>query len=236
MCRWKKLTVIAGSYEMPRAKRADEHTTGNAESGAAPTAVNIAPGHHNGDEESSVEFVHVMVDLETMGKNPNAPIVSIGAVVFDPATGKLGETFYKVIILESAISWGAEIDPSTVIWWLKQSSEARSAIVNDDAIKLDDALIMFTEFILENITGGCKKLRCGGMAPHSIIPFYARHSSGPASIVHGPTGMIETSEQWSNSAKPLASTLKPLSRLRVTDITLRMPNTRPGTFPQSGSA
>lgn len=153
---------VAGSYEMPKSKTTDEHTTGNAESGAAPTAVNIAPGHHNGDEESSVEFVHVMVDLETMGKNPNAPIVSIGAVVFDPATGKLGETFYKVIILESAISWGAEIDPSTVIWWLKQSSEARSAIVNDDAIKLDDALIMFTEFILENITGGCKKAQVWG--------------------------------------------------------------------------
>ncbi|EMB9007226.1 3'-5' exoribonuclease, partial [Salmonella enterica] len=27
---------------------------------------------------------NLMVDLETMGKKPNAPVVSIGAVFFDP--------------------------------------------------------------------------------------------------------------------------------------------------------
>lgn len=97
-----------------------------------------------------------------MGKKSNAPIVSIGAVLFDPATGILGETFYKVVSLESSVSWGAEIDLSTVIWWLKQSSEARSAIANDDAIKLDDALLMFTNFVLENVTGGRKKVQVWG--------------------------------------------------------------------------
>ncbi|MCU6651674.1 3'-5' exoribonuclease, partial [Klebsiella pneumoniae] len=33
-----------------------------------------------------------MVDLETMGKKHNAPIVAIGAVFFDPATGSIGES------------------------------------------------------------------------------------------------------------------------------------------------
>lgn len=152
----------ADHYEMSECKAAAEHAACDPEPGGASAAVNIESGHHNGDEEFPADFVHIMVDMETMGKKSNAPIVSIGAVLFNPATGILGETFYKVVSLESSVSWGAEIDPSTVIWWLKQSPEARSAIANDDAIKLDDALLMFTDFVLENVTGGRKKAQVWG--------------------------------------------------------------------------
>ncbi len=125
-------------------------------------AVDIESGHHNKEEDQPIDYVHVMVDLETMGKKHNAPIVAIGAVVFDPATGSIGESFYKVVCLESFVNWGAVIDPSTVIWWLKQSSEARSAIVNDDAIPLLDALLQFREFISDNVAGGSKKAQVWG--------------------------------------------------------------------------
>lgn len=125
-------------------------------------AVDIEPGHHNKEEDQPIDYVHVMVDLETMGKKHNAPIVAIGAVVFDPATGSIGESFYKVVCLESSVNWGAVIDPSTVIWWLKQSSEARSAIVNDDAIPLQDALLKFREFVSDNVAGGSKKAQVWG--------------------------------------------------------------------------
>ena len=125
-------------------------------------AVDIEPGPHNKDEDQPIDYVHVMVDLETMGKKHNAPIVAIGAVVFDPATGSIGESFYKVVCLESSVNWGAVIDPSTVIWWLKQSSEARSAIVNDDAIPLQDALLQFREFVSDNVAGGSKKAQVWG--------------------------------------------------------------------------
>ncbi|MBA7808159.1 3'-5' exoribonuclease [Klebsiella pneumoniae] len=125
-------------------------------------AVDIESGHHNKKEDQPIDYVHVMVDLETMGKKHNAPIVAIGAVVFDPATGSIGESFYKVVCLESSVNWGAVIDPSTVIWWLKQSSEARSAIVNDDAIPLLDALLQFREFVSDNVAGGSKKAQVWG--------------------------------------------------------------------------
>ncbi|EOA6205959.1 RecE family exodeoxyribonuclease, partial [Escherichia coli] len=36
---------------------------------------------------------HLMIDLETMGKNPDAPIISIGAIFFDPQTGDMGPEF-----------------------------------------------------------------------------------------------------------------------------------------------
>ena len=125
-------------------------------------SVDIESGHHNKEEDQPIDYVHVMVDLETMGKKHNAPIVAIGAVVFDPATGSIGESFYKVVCLESSVNWGAVIDPSTVIWWLRQSSEARSAIVNDDAIPLQDALLQFREFVSDNVAGGSKKAQVWG--------------------------------------------------------------------------
>ncbi|HAO2019659.1 TPA: exonuclease, partial [Escherichia coli] len=71
---------------------------------------------------------HLMIDLETMGKNPDAPIISIGAIFFDPQTGDMGPEFSKTIDLETA---GGVIDRDTIKWWLKQSREAQSAIMTD---------------------------------------------------------------------------------------------------------
>ncbi|EIC2794149.1 3'-5' exoribonuclease, partial [Escherichia coli] len=89
---------------------------------------------------------HLMIDLETMGKNPDAPIISIGAIFFDPQTGDMGPEFSKTIVLETA---GGVIDRDTIKWWLKQSREAQSAIMTDE-IPLDDALLQLREFIDEN--------------------------------------------------------------------------------------
>ncbi|EOU9286440.1 RecE family exodeoxyribonuclease, partial [Escherichia coli] len=54
---------------------------------------------------------HLMIDLETMGKNPDAPIISIGAIFFDPQTGDMGPEFSKTIDLETA---GGVIDRDTI--------------------------------------------------------------------------------------------------------------------------
>lgn len=73
--------------------------------------------------------MHIMIDLETMGTSPNAPIISIGAVLFD--SEEIGEPFYEVIDLKSAVKAGAVMDPATVIWWMEQSDEARSALTGE---------------------------------------------------------------------------------------------------------
>jgi len=111
---------------------------------------------------SETMFTHLMVDLETMGKKPGAPIVSIGAVFFDPSSGKTGAEFYQVINLESSMSFGARPDASTILWWLKQSPEARSAIVVDDTVGLLEALELFLDFIAENAANGSKNVLCWG--------------------------------------------------------------------------
>ncbi|EFA2472296.1 exonuclease, partial [Escherichia coli] len=58
-------------------------------------------GHHE-ITSTSRTCDHLMIDLETMGKNPDAPIISIGAIFFDPQTGDMGPEFSKTIDLETA--------------------------------------------------------------------------------------------------------------------------------------
>jgi exodeoxyribonuclease VIII len=92
--------------------------------------------------------MHIMLDLETMGTRPDAPIVAIGAVAFN-AMGVTDETFYHVVSLHSAVRSGAVIDPSTVMWWLRQGDSARNALTEaqDEAIELDVALRDFMQFV-----------------------------------------------------------------------------------------
>ncbi|WP_416853149.1 3'-5' exoribonuclease domain-containing protein [Escherichia coli] len=105
-------------------------------------------GHHESTSTSRV-WHHLMIDLETMGKNPDAPIISLGAIFFDPQTGEMGPEFSKTIDLDTA---GGVIDRDVIKWWLKQSREAQSAILTDE-IPLDDALLQLREFIDENSCG-----------------------------------------------------------------------------------
>ncbi|WP_110875476.1 exonuclease [Enterobacter hormaechei] len=117
------------------------------------TALNTNPSHHN-DDVADMLFTHLMVDVESLGEKPDAPIVSIGAVFFNPASGQTGPEFYKVISLESSMEWGGVPDASTILFWLRATPEARSEIIMDHAIPLDDALLQFKDFIAENAANG----------------------------------------------------------------------------------
>ena len=123
----------------------NQHHDSDSETGEATDHSVKVNGHHKGTSTSGT-CDHLMIDLETMGKNPDAPIISIGAIFFDPQTGDMGPEFSKTIDLETA---GGVIDRDTIKWWFKQSREAQSAIMTDE-IPLDDALLQLREFIDEN--------------------------------------------------------------------------------------
>jgi exodeoxyribonuclease VIII len=69
----------------------------------------------------------IMIDLETMGNSADAAIIAIGAVAFDCATNETGPQFYRTIDLASAVRYGGVMDTDTVLWWMKQSDQARGA-------------------------------------------------------------------------------------------------------------
>lgn len=97
--------------------------------------------------------MHIMIDLETMGTRPDAPIISIGAVTFD-AEG-IKRKLYLNVDLGSAVNSGAKIDAKTVMWWMGQSDEAREALVTkDDQYSVVGALIVFSKWMhSDNISG-----------------------------------------------------------------------------------
>ena len=84
----------------------------------------------------------VMLDLETMGNGSNAAITAIGAVEFDTETNLIGDKFYSIIDLESSVNSGGVIDPSTVLWWMKQSDAARNEFTKE-GVTMYQALLDF---------------------------------------------------------------------------------------------
>lgn len=88
----------------------------------------------------------IMLDIETLGKGPNAVIVAIGAVAFDE-TG-LGSTFYLNIKPQSCVDLGMQMDADTVMWWMQQSEAARKALAKG-GVGITEALQAFSVYVEE---------------------------------------------------------------------------------------
>lgn len=113
----------------------------------------------------------VMVDLETKGNKPGCMILSIGAVFFDPLTGKLGDQHYSVVSPTGQQEMGLHEDFETMAWWAQQAPGAR-AILNEaeqSELELYDALDGFTEFIAPAGLGAVKVWGNGSDFDNAIL-------------------------------------------------------------------
>ncbi|HCT9842924.1 TPA: 3'-5' exoribonuclease, partial [Escherichia coli] len=94
--------------EMEGAEHPHKENAGSAQDHASDSETGetadplITVNSHHVITSTSRTCDHLMIDLETMGKNPDAPIISIGAIFFDPQTGDMGPEFSKTIDLETA--------------------------------------------------------------------------------------------------------------------------------------
>lgn len=89
-------------------------------------------------------YNHVMVDIETLGVNPRAPIISIGACAFCVKSGKIGKTFHRTV------EWDItrfQADVSTIRWWIRQAGDVREIILDDNAPPIEEVLSDFSTFI-----------------------------------------------------------------------------------------
>jgi len=66
---------------------------------------------------------NLMIDLETLGTEPDAPIISIGAVFFDKKG--LGEDFQVNLDINQQIKDGRKMTGDTFKWWLEQENAAK---------------------------------------------------------------------------------------------------------------
>ena len=89
----------------------------------------------------------MMVDIETLGRQTNSAILSIGACRFERHSEDMdSETFYRNVDLQSCLDVGMAIDGSTVYWWLNNSAAARQALCSPFPIRLGEALIDLNTF------------------------------------------------------------------------------------------
>jgi len=98
-------------------------------------------------------MLNVMIDLETLGTSPDAPILSIGAVYFGPDTGELGNKLHLKLDFVEACK-GRHIDPETVKWWMSQSDDARAALLQSSTEGKHSALYHLDRFLAK--MGGVK--------------------------------------------------------------------------------
>jgi hypothetical protein len=90
---------------------------------------------------------HMMVDLETMAVSPNAVVLTLGAVHFNPYGNGYSDKLYLRFDLDDQDKLGREIDPNTLEWWAKQDPKVmEEAFSPDDRIPLVDAMEQFHKF------------------------------------------------------------------------------------------
>jgi hypothetical protein len=90
---------------------------------------------------------HLMVDMETLAVTPNAVVLSLGAVHFDPHQTGYTDSIYFKIDLDDQDKLNREIDPNTIDWWAKQDPKImEEAFSPENRIPLIDAINQFHKF------------------------------------------------------------------------------------------
>lgn len=91
-------------------------------------------------------YNQAMLDIETLGTDPGAAIVSIGACVFD--LSGIHAEFYEEVDRESCEEAGLTVDQGTLDWWEGQGPEAREVLEGGDPI--EDVLRKFNSWYKAN--------------------------------------------------------------------------------------
>ena len=93
----------------------------------------------------------VMIDLETLATSPDAAVLTIGAVKFDPFGDDINdpscEKFYVKVDLDSCDRIGLVTSDDTIAWWANQSKEAQEeAFSPEGRIDIVDAMNQLYKF------------------------------------------------------------------------------------------
>lgn len=101
----------------------------------------------------------IMIDLETLGTNVDAPIISIGAQAFDIETQELGSTFYVACDIKDQIDSKIRFaDASTLKWWMGQSGAAKT-VFKEGAVPTKESLQALADWILKLAKSKAKSTR-----------------------------------------------------------------------------
>ena len=93
-------------------------------------------------------MIHGMIDLETLSTNPNATILTVGGVKFDPYTmAEPSQGMYFRVDVNSQTEMGRDVMQETINWWSKQPKEiSDEAFSDDNRASLDDMIKKINKF------------------------------------------------------------------------------------------
>ena len=76
---------------------------------------------------------HATIDLETLSTKPDAVLLTIGAIKFDPFTNDppYNEFYYRANVDEQT-AMGRHIEEGTLDWWSRQAPEIVEEALSDD--------------------------------------------------------------------------------------------------------
>tara|TARA_A100001011_G_scaffold160819_1_gene169217 strand:- start:1618 stop:2151 length:534 start_codon:yes stop_codon:yes gene_type:complete len=93
-------------------------------------------------------MIHAMIDLETLSTNPDAVILTVGGVKFDPHTNmKPYHEMYFRVDVDSQTTQGRHVMDDTLDWWAKQPVDIREEALGDkDRVGLDNMIKKINKF------------------------------------------------------------------------------------------
>lgn len=134
---------------------------------------------------------HLMIDVELMDEKHTAAITGLSAVFFDPTTGEVGKQFYRRISLDDCMSNGGTVSAHSIQWWLRQPSEVRSQILDDDSQGVELAIRDLYEFVFDNTDPNYIKTWFGCPSRHStVIRHYLDKFAGQCFLVANEQSVI----------------------------------------------
>ena len=85
-------------------------------------------------------MIHAMIDLETLSTNPDAVILTVGGVKFNPYTSvEPSQGMYFRVDVDSQTAMGRHVMQDTLDWWGRQDPEIMEEALGDkDRISLDE--------------------------------------------------------------------------------------------------
>jgi exodeoxyribonuclease VIII len=98
--------------------------------------------------------MEAMIDIETLGTVAGSPVITIGAVLFDPYSSDSSQALVDRSInirmdLSDSIKLSNGVDGGTIRWWFEQKDEAIKALVGDGAVSMQEALVKLWRFCSE---------------------------------------------------------------------------------------
>ena len=78
-------------------------------------------------------MIHAMIDLETLSTNPDAVILTVGGVKFDPLSQmKHWDDMYFRVDVNEQTEMKRDVMQDTVDWWSKQPKEISDEAFSDN--------------------------------------------------------------------------------------------------------